>query len=544
MSEELNTTGEATAEPVKLKGKAKKEYVKSLPCGERIAYHQKKLIPYNLVICAICLIASLSLIFLPFFRVDIGKIVSNEEVKAVVTKEITKSVNNEEESGDVGGLSAEVGAPAGSAVTPFEEQNGGESTKNDFNVNAIAGTIITSFFDHMKSGNLLISFSAFDSVKISANGTNELKKIAVNSAKNITENLVGTIKDTLEKDEVKASISDAVLDTFTTSIIERVSGEGTGIDQAVLQAHDAEIKTALNKIDDVKNEAEMRAIADDVAVIIRDASGKAPSAEEMQKISDELAKLYNDTNQKIDESGKEVEFSLETVICVSLSENMSSEQIKDLLNSKSKSKDDPENSAGPSKATAPFAGVFEEIGEPEKKEIYFTYSEYVSSLDSVNDELVATVEAELNKLLDEADATLDKVAKYYAIVGYAMIGFAGLWFILFLASLIRIFMKNKRFVSFYVKALCWIPCMIWLVITLASKASVWKGLFGEKVLGEELLEKLPLVTGIFGSISSFTWISGLCLIILCVLNVFWAFPIKRKIRKAKKELPTETPQVQ
>ena len=39
-----------------------------------------------------------------------------------------------------------------------------------------------------------------------------------------------------------------------------------------------------------------------------------------------------------------------------------------------------------------------------------------------------------------------------------------------------------------------------------------------------------------GMISSLSWISGACYVVLWLISICWAFPIKRKIRRLKKEI--------
>lgn len=45
---------------------------------------------------------------------------------------------------------------------------------------------------------------------------------------------------------------------------------------------------------------------------------------------------------------------------------------------------------------------------------------------------------------------------------------------------------------------------------------------------------LALYAGIFAAFSSYTWISGGCYLLLWLLSICWAFPIKHKIRKLRK----------
>lgn len=69
-----------------------------------------------------------------------------------------------------------------------------------------------------------------------------------------------------------------------------------------------------------------------------------------------------------------------------------------------------------------------------------------------------------------------------------------------------------------------LPCLIFGVAPLVAGAIV-PGMEG----GAE-------IAGILGMISTMTWISGACYILLWIISIFWAFPIKRKIRAYNKQL--------
>ncbi|MDE7440370.1 MAG: hypothetical protein K2N23_07685, partial [Clostridia bacterium] len=149
------------------------------------------------------------------------------------------------------------------------------------------------------------------------------------------------------------------------------------------------------------------------------------------------------------------------------------------------------------------------------------------------------VKSDLRKALNEAltdviqDKGVDDYMGYYKFLFLGMLAFIGPWVILFLFSFFHLLAKNKRFTMWYVKLICWIPPVIWLALKLlpmlANKffSDVWNGEYG------------AVIKSIVSSISSFTWISGLCYILLWLVSIFWAFPIKRKIRKERKNPEVE-----
>ena len=56
------------------------------------------------------------------------------------------------------------------------------------------------------------------------------------------------------------------------------------------------------------------------------------------------------------------------------------------------------------------------------------------------------------------------------------------------------------------------------------------------VIKPEILEGETgrLMPAIMGGMFSYTFISGICYLLLWLASIFWAFPVKRKIRKERK----------
>ena len=105
------------------------------------------------------------------------------------------------------------------------------------------------------------------------------------------------------------------------------------------------------------------------------------------------------------------------------------------------------------------------------------------------------------------------------VVGGVMILLGLVWVILALFAFFRIFAKNKRFMMWYVKLLGWIPC----------------GLFGVMPLVLGKLVNDASVTTALGMLSTLSWISGACYVLLWLVSIFWAFPIKHQIRKLNRQ---------
>ena len=108
----------------------------------------------------------------------------------------------------------------------------------------------------------------------------------------------------------------------------------------------------------------------------------------------------------------------------------------------------------------------------------------------------------------------------FPALGGAMLLFAGVWIILLLFALLHIFAKNRRFMMWYVKLFGFFPCLI----------------FGVAPLVVPILIQDAAVAAVFGMISSLSWVSGACYLLLWFVSIFWAFPIKRRIRALNKQI--------
>ncbi len=156
-------------------------------------------------------------------------------------------------------------------------------------------------------------------------------------------------------------------------------------------------------------------------------------------------------------------------------------------------------------------------------------------LDNGSGTPATTYDALISKLLNDssssssssAGATVTDALKYdkYMLIAIAVI--ALLWLVLAIFALVHAFTKNRRFTMWYVKLFGFLPCLLFGVLPLVAK-----GLFVGLVGGEAG----AVIGTLLGAISTLTWISGSCYILLWLLSIFYAFPIKRKIRKVNKEL--------
>lgn len=121
-------------------------------------------------------------------------------------------------------------------------------------------------------------------------------------------------------------------------------------------------------------------------------------------------------------------------------------------------------------------------------------------------------------------AEFDEAIKMLAKIVFGFVTFsAATWVVLFLFSLLHIFAQNKRFMMWYVKLFGFNPCLVFGVLPLTASGAL-------STLGGEM----AVAGSIVSAITSLTWISGACYLLLWGISIFWAFPIKRKIRADRK----------
>ena len=188
-------------------------------------------------------------------------------------------------------------------------------------------------------------------------------------------------------------------------------------------------------------------------------------------------------------------------------------------------------------------------GENGEKEVvkYTTYRAMGEGLakDFIGDDL----EGSLKSAIKNAVGGNEAVFGYY---GYIFIGigfFIILWLILFLFAFFHMFAKNKRFMMWYVKLFCAWPCIIFYIVPLMVKnvlATAFPELYNQfidtivQAIGNAANaavtteQATSIMNALLASVQSFAWISGICYLLLWIISICWAFPIKHKIRKLKK----------
>lgn len=392
---------------------------------DEIARRQRKLIPLNIVVAIIALVAAVSLLFAPIVSVD-----------AVGLGDYITEMMNEQSSG---GDSSEEGPTIDTAK--------------------IVSTVTSNM------GNVSLTTMSLATLAFSDDLTETLKDY-------VSE--IGS--ETLKKSE-KELITDVAV-PMMVEMMEEESGEEAP--------------------DNIKN-MDADAIYDKAKALETASAGEVDEtisalAEELQNqlgedyISDEtladlessIRKIYDDTVEATDGT-----FTIESCICVFASKSLQ-----------------------------------------ESGEITQTFTSYADLIDYFMDSALSSGSGSGSDSgsSSELDDTIAQVEPILKIVAIALLFFTAVWLILFLFAFLHLFAKNKRFTMWYVKLFGFLPCLIFGVAPLVAGAIV-PGMEG----GAE-------IAGILGMISTMTWISGACYILLWIISIFWAFPIKRKIRAYNKQL--------
>lgn len=315
------------------------------------------------------------------------------------------------------------------------------------------------------------------------------------STENPAGYVTGFIGDTFK--EIEDSLFSTVVVTYLPKILEN-SDLGVNTDNVDVEAmmnkldaifeadNDQEIDAAIS---DLVDELQRQAVSDDGTQIIED--------DMKDTVSEYIRKYYDDAAEAVDG-----DVTLENFICAMVSE---------LLN---------ENTDGQGSAAVALLssdGNADGGTEGTDKKIYTTYEELLGGI-------MAESQSGENALND-INEMIGQFTPYLRYAALAMFAFGGIWLILFLFALIHLFLKNKRFTMWYVKLLGFTPCFIFWVLPLVLKSALTSVLDAEAG---------AIAAGILGAISSMMWISGACYLALWIVSIFWAFPIKRKIRKLRK----------
>ncbi len=520
--------------------------------SERELKLQKKLIPVNIIVCILALVAALTLFLTPILSIDVGKILRDDKFMSFVEEQVDGAVDDSLEGTD----------------------------QEDINYKPVVAMIIKNVLGKAEGEVSISAISAFNVLT----GSGDKSQIVLDDlffgddalVTKLIDGVVEGVAEMFTTDEGKALLEEAVVSVMTKQILKET--EDTEINGALSDAlttqNVKELVGILKEMETV-TDGDVSGVADKFIDKVDAMLGDSVNieGEDRQVIADAVQDIYNETKSHLDD-GESV--SMESIICVTISKNLDLSQIdiEELLNfsgilggndegstykhfvdeelggsENSEGTETGEGSEGSETgegsegsetgegSEGSESGEGSEGGEQPPAEsgntIVTNYNDFLLEIgyDSAKkEELKASLRTSLNDLLSKYihDNGYDEYVGYYQYLFFGMLSFIGPWVLLFLFSFFHLFAKNKRFTMWYVKLICWIPSVIWLALklapTLISKIApdFWSGETG------------ALLQSVLSKITTFTWISGLCYVLLWLVSIFWAFPIKHKIRKERK----------
>ncbi len=487
---------------------------------------QRKLIPVNIIVCILALVASVTLFLLPVINVDVGGGLSNEKFIALAEEKIEGTID-----GNLEGT---------------EQEN--------INYKPVVAMIVKNVLGKAEG---TVAVSAFSSFKVLTGSGEDKTQMVMDDlffgenalATRLIDSVVDAVAEMFTTDEGKALLEESVVSVMTKQILKET--ENQEINGALNDALTGENVQALvgilremETVEDGDVSEVAGKFAEKVDAMLGD--GVVIGEEEKQVIVDQIQQIYDDTKENLTEGET---FSMEAVICVTLSKNIDLSQIniEDLLDFNKITGGNGEGAVGLRTVEGELetpdgseGGNGNEGGEqtPAENTIVTSYDGLLLEIgydEQKKDEIKGRMRTSLNDLLNGYihDNGVDGYLSYYEYGFYGMLAFIGPWLILFLFSFFHMLAKNKRFTMWYVKLLCWIPPVIWVALKLFPilgpkfLPDVWNG------------ENGAVIQSLLSAITSYTWISGLCYILLWLVSIFWAFPIKRKIRKERKNPEVE-----
>lgn len=527
---------------------------------------QSKLIPLNIIVSIISVIAAVTLFFMPLLEIKLEKITSNPEVVKFVDDKISEALDNGADSveGQTGDLLADIDIPK--IIVP----------------------VVESVFMQVK-GNVAVSAFSLLGLAMSEDPGEAVAEMLLSEKDGLltqlTDSLVKAVMDLPQNKQVQDAIEEVILVSMSTQVKANVPEEFKSF------VEPDELAKTLKSMDEAKSEEEALQKIDEylAAVEAKNTDGGEMDAAKKQEIRDMVSKVYQDTVEHTKDENGEDNFSVEAMVCVAASGVLNSEEFDEVRNEdgsvdlmafinkmmggtqEGEGGEGAEPSAKALKSavvydgevTAPApadgnedgatgggegneSGGTEENpgdgstggdGTPAEIKVYTTYEDLFGKAVKLDENEVRT---EVEKLVDgyvgvyieQAVTTINDMNATFPVfwvVFGAFALFAGVWAIMFLFAFLRLFSKNKRFTMWYVKLFGAIPVILfWLAPIVAGWAipAYFPALLGEFAWA------LPVILGALGTT---TWVSGICYVVLWALSVFWAFPVKCKIRRLIKQ---------
>ncbi len=516
---------------------------------------QRKLIPVNLIVCLLCIIALISLLCTPFLTIDLGKITADESVDNYVKQLVREQIVN-----NSGG-----------------EQREGESSSNTLNLSdesmaVIVNAVVEPIFGSVHASVSLTPKVIFDVAFAEHPGSQVTDLMIIGEhglVVQVADSLAKSVRTLGGNKDVTTVLQEAVVDLVADELVNKLPEDYGNI----VSQHKDKFKEAINSLDNAQTEDEavnkVMDFLETVDLTTEDGGTVAELSEEQKtQIEDTVRDMYQTTVAETrDENGDN--FTVEGLICVMASDTINkttdgaglAEMIKQMLGDSAPATPESgepaaakyaltENAEGGNTDGGATEGGTTEGGTTDSGNtdggttdggtteggettdsgpIYTTYETLFASLISeedaqeISDMLVELVRENLGSTEQAIDDAKPIIIAVFCVLAVMI----ALWAILFLFSFIHIFTKNKRFTMWYVKLFAPYPAILFWLVPLIAPYILPKFLSGDALM---------LATAVLSGISSLVWISGLCYLVLWAVSICWAFPIKRKIRRLKKEL--------
>lgn len=481
--------------------------------SEREGRLQKKLIPYNIAVCILSLIAALTLFFTPIITVDAGKILNDKGVIAFADKNIDAIVSSALKSGN-------------GDVVDFKP---------------VVKTIVTNVFESAEGE---ISISAAGSFRALTGGEERTKivmdelflgdgALVTRLIDSVVKGVANMFKSTVGRELLEGAVVNVLTDMVINNIADQTVKDALSKPENVEKIK--ELASILKELGDSSKvtDGDVSPVIDKFVDKVDEILGDGTTFDEETKaqVNDKIKELYDGTQEYASD------VTTEALICVNLTKYvdvsaLNLEQMLDgILGGDGDGGDGSEGSARKGATEGQPDGTPSDGGAEERK-IINNYDGLLEEI-GLGDERCEALTANLRVRLDaEADRYIrekgvDKYVDSYQYVFCVWALFIASWGILSLVSLIRVFTRDKRFTSWYVKLFCWLPPAIWLTLRFAREIISF---FAPDALNGE---NGAAIEGVLGGITSSTWTSGLCYALLLLLSLFWAFPLKRKIKRER-----------
>lgn len=469
-----------------------------------------KIIIFNIIIAALCIASIVTLYVGDFMKA---------EITLTVTKDTLAKMMPQEGS-----------SPQNAAIKAAEGDNG-------FNMGDI-----TKYLDD----DFVLSFSASftlkgDSVAKSAlgNANQEVESLINDNIDKLIDNITDTVDQVMEqamKAVVRAAF-DEIKETIKKSIKEGMDKNNVSEDEVWAKLNAKGIYEAdVNKmIDDfvVTLEKLLGGDKSDTIAFLESKSDTSTlykmecvAAEEelkstgneytnddiVAKVDEYQKKIVDEFNNVLDELSVDGEFSTETLIIALFNKGFGDEKKDEQKNEKVEG---PANAADESAASE---------GESSDKKF--------KNMDDVKNYVVQML---LSKIGPDA---VDTVGKALSYVGYFLFFVMACWAYVLIKIIVKtIFFKNKTVGLFFPRMFGWMPHVFFvglpmLLIKYLPVAAA-KIVESQPEMQEGLDTAVNILEMIKISVSSLTWISALCTVILMVLLIFY-WPMRRKAKRERK----------